>query len=100
MLLQISQATTGYQIPDDTILEIFDTPPFPYLSVIPFSEKVLMMEYENSQTLADLSEPTVKLAGVEISKRLFGEKERYPTTKMKLYNTKTGNISISIFLKN
>jgi dipeptidyl aminopeptidase/acylaminoacyl peptidase len=84
MMFQHAFGKSGYLVPDESILQIYNARSFPVLALLPFSNTILQYEYQDKQSLSDLTEPTVKLAGVELSKRLFGEKEMYPITSMEI----------------
>jgi len=79
-------ADSGYKLPSDNILEIFDKPALPYFHFIPFNNLGLEMTYQSKQTLEQLVDPTVKLAGSVISIRLNAQIDNYPRSTLKIHN--------------
>jgi len=79
---------TGYKLPTDDIVEIYDTTRNPYIQFMQFEEFGLEISYQQQQTLEQLAEPSVKLAGEDISKRLNAEMESYPINKISIYDFK------------
>ena len=78
-----------YRRPEKRILDVYNAPSMPYMRVIPFSELILEFTYQDKQTLQDLAEPTIKLAGKEISTRLNGKMDTYPVLSIAVINSKT-----------
>lgn len=75
----------GYKLPPDSIKNIFDKPALPSFHFVPFSDLGLEMNYQDKQTLEQLADPTVKLAGTVLSQRLNAPIDHYPHTSMKIY---------------
>jgi len=53
----------GYKLPPQNIQEIFDKVRPPYYSFVPYSEIGFEINYQRYQTLEQMSDPVVKLAG-------------------------------------
>ena len=68
-VLMTLNAETGYKLPADEIVEIYDTPRNPYIQFIQFENFGLEINYQLHQTLEQLAEPSLKLAGEKFSKR-------------------------------
>jgi len=75
---------TGYKLPNDEIIEIFDTPRNPYIQFMQFEDFGLEISYKSHQTLEQLAEPSLKLAGEKFTKRLNAQMESYPITKIEI----------------
>ena len=80
----------GYKLPPQNIQEIFDKVRPPYYSFVPYSEIGFEINYQRYQTLEQMSDPVVKLAGEEISIRLNAPKEKYPTNYFAVNYFKNG----------
>ncbi len=85
-------AESGYKLPSEKITKIFDTEPFPIIKFVPFSEISIEYTYQRYKTLADISLPSVKLAGKDIVKKLNAPSKKYPITSLKIRNLITGDI--------
>ena len=68
--LMTLNAKTGYKLPADEIVKIYDTQRNPYIQFIQFEDFGLEINYQLHQTLEQLAEPSLKLAGEKFSKRL------------------------------
>ncbi len=71
-------ATTGYKMPSQEIVEIFDIPSLPYIYFIPFTNIGLEITYQDKMTLEQLADPSLKLAGKKISIKLNAPFDYYP----------------------
>jgi len=76
------KAENGYKLPPQKIQEIFDTPKAPIMWFLPFSETAIEYSYRSYETLEQISEPTLKLAGIEFSPKLNAAREKYPTISL------------------
>ncbi|MCK4694321.1 MAG: prolyl oligopeptidase family serine peptidase, partial [Candidatus Cloacimonetes bacterium] len=90
LFMTLSYAESGYKLPPENITKIFNTSPFPKIKFIQFEEIGLETTYRKYQTLEDISQPAVKLAGQDIIKRINAPSKSYPITSMKILNFKTG----------
>jgi dipeptidyl aminopeptidase/acylaminoacyl peptidase len=79
-----------YKLPSAKIVDIFDTPKNPYWNYRSFSKIALEKQYRHYQTLQQLADPKVKLAGQEISIKLNAEMDAYPDTSLIIHNLQTG----------
>ncbi|MEM9300676.1 MAG: prolyl oligopeptidase family serine peptidase [Pseudomonadota bacterium] len=62
----------GYQQPSDSITRIVDAPLTPEVSLSPDDSTLLIVEYQNLPSIAELAEPELKLAGYRIKPANFG----------------------------
>ena len=77
---------SGYKLPPDNIVKIFDAPAIPSVYFIPFTKIGIETTYQRYQTLEQLADESVKLAGEDISKKLNAPQDSYPINKMKILN--------------
>jgi len=77
---------SGYKLPSENILKIFDAPAFPSVYFIPFANIGIETTYQRYQTLEQLADESVKLAGEDISKKINAPRDMYPINKMKILN--------------
>ncbi len=88
--MTLSYADSGYKLPPENITKIFNTLPFPKIKFIQFEEIGIETTFQKYQTLEDISQPSVKLAGQDIIKRINAPSKSYQITSMKILNLKTG----------
>lgn len=81
---------SGYKLPPQIIQDIFDKERPPYYSFVRFKELGLEINYQRYQTLEQISDPTVKLAGEEISIKLNASAKKYPLNYFAIHNFETG----------
>src|SRR5437867_1431576 len=62
----------GYRKPPRAVLDILDAAPPPELSVSPTGEHLLLVHYDRYPPIADLAEPTLRLAGLRINPKTNG----------------------------
>lgn len=65
-------AQEGYQEPVDALKALVDAPVAPSMSLSPDKNTVLLMERQALPTIADLSQPEMRLAGTRINPRTNG----------------------------
>jgi dipeptidyl aminopeptidase/acylaminoacyl peptidase len=61
------RAQTSYQKPPKIIQDILDAPATPLVSVSPARDRILLIETPNYPSIADLSQPMLRLAGLRIN---------------------------------
>jgi dipeptidyl aminopeptidase/acylaminoacyl peptidase len=83
---------TGYKLPAEDMIRIYNTPAFPFISFVPFDEIGLEMTYQTHQTLEQLADPREELAGEVFSKKLNAPMRHYPRTSLKIHHFKTGKV--------
>jgi len=84
--LMTLNAKNGYKLPADEIIEIYDTQRNPYIQFIQFEHFGLEINYQLHQTLDQLAEPSLKLAGEKFSIRLNAQMENYPINKINIFD--------------
>ena len=84
--LMTLNAKTGYKLPADEIVKIYDTQRNPYIQFIQFEDFGLEINYQLHQTLEQLAEPSLKLAGEKFSKRLNAYMATYPDYKINIFD--------------
>lgn len=67
-----SAAQDGYQEPVDALKALVDAPVAPAMSLSPDNSTMLLMERQALPTIADLSQPEMRLAGTRINPRTNG----------------------------
>jgi dipeptidyl aminopeptidase/acylaminoacyl peptidase len=67
-----SSAPTGYQLPPNVIVDILDAPPPPAVEVSPTRDVVALIERASMPTIAEISQPMLRLAGRRINPRTNG----------------------------
>jgi dipeptidyl aminopeptidase/acylaminoacyl peptidase len=65
-------AQSGYQLPPKPIADILDARPLPTASVSPSRQDVALLERASMPTIAELSQPMLRLAGARINPRTNG----------------------------
>jgi dipeptidyl aminopeptidase/acylaminoacyl peptidase len=63
----LAQTETKYQTPPKSIADLVDAPAFPFASVSPDQQRILLVEPPPLLTIADLAEPELKLAGIRFN---------------------------------
>jgi dipeptidyl aminopeptidase/acylaminoacyl peptidase len=68
----------GYMQPPAPIPQILDAEPTPFVTVAPGGERLAILTRDNLPTIAELSEPELRLAGMRINPRTSGpSRERF-----------------------
>ncbi len=65
-------AQDGYQVPVDDLKALVDAPVAPSMSLSPDNNTMILMERQALPTIADLSQPEMRLAGTRINPRTNG----------------------------
>ncbi|HEY6402609.1 MAG TPA: prolyl oligopeptidase family serine peptidase, partial [Blastocatellia bacterium] len=84
------QAQTPYQKPPKAVLDVLDAPESTLVSVSPARDKMLLMTPVRYPTIAELSEPMLRLAGSRINPRTNGPHNPIRIVKMTLKNIADG----------
>jgi dipeptidyl aminopeptidase/acylaminoacyl peptidase len=93
-------AESGYKMPPENIVKIFDTPRTPYFTFIPFSQIAFEKSYIQYKNLEDISKPVLKLAGVEFSPQLNAPPDDYPINLLNIHDLKKRTVVKTNFPKN
>jgi dipeptidyl aminopeptidase/acylaminoacyl peptidase len=74
MLLAVSPAFAQqrYQRPPQKVLELLDAPTTPIASVSPARDRILLVQTARNPTIADLSEPMLRIAGLRLNPNTNG----------------------------
>src|SRR5690349_6317207 len=62
-------AASGYLLPPKVIVDMLDAPPPPTAEVSPARDVIALLERASMPTIAELSQPFYRLAGVRINPR-------------------------------
>jgi len=65
-------AGSGYQLPPKVVVDILDAPPLPTAAISPTRQTVALLERASMPTIAELSQPMLRLAGLRINPRTNG----------------------------
>ena len=72
LVAQTQPAASGYLVPPKAIVDILDAPPPPTVEVSPARDVIALVERTSMPTIAELSQPMYRLAGVRINPRTNG----------------------------
>lgn len=98
--MNISANESGYKLPPQNIQDIFDKERPPYYSFVRFTQLGLETNYQRYQTLEQISDPTVKLAGEDISIKLNAPVKQYPLNYFAIHNFETDEKIVIDFPEN
>lgn len=79
-------ASSGYKVPPEDIMRIFDAPALPYYHFMAYENMGLEITYQSMQDLAQLSDPTEELAGNVLSKKLNAPVNHYPIESITIHD--------------
>ncbi|OQY38298.1 MAG: hypothetical protein B6226_03885, partial [Candidatus Cloacimonetes bacterium 4572_65] len=99
LILSITYITTilgEYKLPDNKILDVYETKKSPYIISIPFTKNYFQINYDSNIELKELADPTINLAGKKFSTKLNATREFYPTTEFKVIKDGKGEIDIDL----
>ncbi len=65
-------AQTKYQLPPKAIVDILDAAPLPTVAVSPSRQQIALLERASMPSIADLSQPMLRLAGARINPKTNG----------------------------
>ncbi len=78
--------TTTYQKPPQDILDVLNAPAIPQTSISPAKDKILLLEPLNYPSIAELSQPMLRLAGQRVNPLTNGNHRQPYFVKMTLKN--------------
>ena len=84
LFMTLLNSQSGYKKPPENIQKIFDAPAIPAVGFIPFTHIGIEATYQRYQSLEQLADESVKLAGEDISIKLNAPQDMYPINKMKI----------------
>jgi dipeptidyl aminopeptidase/acylaminoacyl peptidase len=73
-----------YQLPPKAIATLAETPPTPRVSISPDGQWMLQLDVQDMPTIADLSQPELRLAGLRINPRTNGPSRVTYATMLRL----------------
>lgn len=83
-------AQTGYQKPPQAVQDVLNAPPPPDASVSPTGETVLFLRSDRYPPIAEVAEPTLRLAGLRINPRTNGPARAARITGLKSFDVASG----------
>jgi len=73
-------AQTTYQLPPKAVVDIVDAKPLPSVVVSPARTEMALLDRASLLTMAELSQPMLRLAGARINPKTNGPQQRSPAT--------------------
>jgi dipeptidyl aminopeptidase/acylaminoacyl peptidase len=70
--LQAQNSAPRYELPPRAVIEAFDTPPLPQAILSPSKQSIALLYRQPYPTVAELSRPMLRLAGIRINPRTNG----------------------------
>jgi len=83
-------AQEPYKLPPKEIINILDAPPPPRVFVSPTGDQMLLVEFESMPSIAYLSQPVLRIAGIRITPDTNSRQQLIFNTKLDLKSVKTG----------
>jgi dipeptidyl aminopeptidase/acylaminoacyl peptidase len=83
-------AQTPYQKPPKAILDVLNAPNPPQVSISPTGDRMMLLESERYPSIADLSEPMLRIAGLRINPVTNGPRLAQRVTGLTLRNIADG----------
>ena len=87
---QTLSAQTPYKLPPKAIVDILDAPPLPTVLVSPTRQQLALISRTSMPTIAELSQPMLRLAGARINPRNNGPQRSQNLTGIKLQRLSDG----------
>jgi dipeptidyl aminopeptidase/acylaminoacyl peptidase len=85
-------AQEPYKLPPKEIIDIVDAPPTPMVSMSPAGDVIALISRESMPSIAYLSEPILRIAGMRITPALNSEQVLSFSTGISLKDMKTGQV--------
>ncbi len=85
-------AQAPYKVPPKEVVDILDAPPTPRVSMSPARDIMALIEYESMPTIAYLSQPTLRIAGLRITPATTSRQVLRFDTGLSLKDVKTGAV--------
>jgi len=86
----VVSAQEPYKLPPKEVIDIVDAPPTPLVSMSPSGETMALIERESMPTIAYLSEPILRIAGMRITPAYNSRQVLSFSTGLSLKDMKTG----------
>ena len=85
-------AQQPYKLPPKEVVDILDAPPTPTVSESPAGDILAIIEYEPMPSIADLSRPILRIAGIRIAPALNSRQVLSFSTTLSLKDIRTGSL--------
>ncbi len=89
-----SFAQDSYRKPPKDIMDVLNAQPFPQTSVSPAKDKIMMLEPAIYPSIAELSQPMLRLAGLRVNPNTNAAHRQPYATKMTLKNIANGEETV------
>ena len=86
-----------YKLPPQDVIDILDAPPTPMVSMSPAGDFMALIERQAMPSIADVSQPIVRIAGIRITPATNSRQALYFNTGISLKNLNTGETRIVDF---
>lgn len=86
----VSAQTSAYQKPPKEILDVLNAPTTPQTSISPAKDKILLLESPGYPSIAELSQPMLRLAGLRINPNTNAQHRQPYAVKLTLKNIADG----------
>ena len=94
LLSSFSWAQDSYQKPPQNIMDVLDAPPSPQTSISPAKDKIMLLEPMIYPSIAELSQPLLRLAGTRVNPNTNAAHRQQYATKMTLKNISDGKETV------
>jgi dipeptidyl aminopeptidase/acylaminoacyl peptidase len=88
----VLSAQEPYKLPPKDVIAIVDAPPTPEVSMSPAGDVMALIDRESMPSIAALSEPILRIAGIRISPALNSRQVLSFSTGLSLKDMKTGQV--------
>ena len=88
--IQVFAQNATYQKPPKEILDVLNAPPIPSTSISPAKDKILLIEPMVYPSVAEISQPMLRIAGLRINPLTNGSHRQPSATKVTLKNIADG----------
>lgn len=85
-------AQQPYKLPPKEVVDILDAPPTPSVLDSPAGDMLALVEYEPMPSIADLSQPILRIAGVRIAPAINSRQVLSFGTSLSLKDVRTGSL--------
>lgn len=86
-MLMSAQGSNGYQLPPDAIVSIVDAPQTPSVLLSPDNKTMLLLNRQELPSIADLSQPEMRLAGIRFDPSTNGPSRGQGVNRISAMNT-------------
>ncbi len=93
-MLISAQDNQGYQLPPEAIVSIIDAPQTPSVLLSPDNKTILLLDRPGLPTIADLSQPELRLAGIRFDPATNGQSRGRGVNRISSMNVDGTNIRV------